>query len=110
MYTPNNPTGYHRLDLSDPAQRDLCLRLLELRNAMLPRLQQLAEHYAAGRSGGRREDHTVDPDLERVWRNATVLPCSMHRSPFPCSLLAFPFPRSLLASPFPRSLEASPLF
>jgi hypothetical protein len=34
-FTPNNPTGFHRLDLSDASQREIATRLTEIRNGWL---------------------------------------------------------------------------
>jgi Ran GTPase-activating protein (RanGAP) involved in mRNA processing and transport len=72
-YTPNNPTGHHKLDLSEPAQRDICLRLLEIKNEMQAREEQLRSFYSSGkRAGGRREDACDAAELERVWRNGRL--------------------------------------
>ncbi len=68
-FTYNNPTGFFRLDLSDATQREICLRLMEYRNDLQLRLQQLKAYFWS-RKGGRREDENDHPDLERVWRNA----------------------------------------
>jgi hypothetical protein len=72
-FTPNNPTGYHRLDLSDTAQREICMRLVELKNETEGREVQLREFYSLGRrAGGRRADVEDNADLERVWRNGKL--------------------------------------
>jgi Ran GTPase-activating protein (RanGAP) involved in mRNA processing and transport len=69
-FTPNNPTGFHKLDLSDMPQREIALRLLEIRNDCEPRFQQLRKFYSSARAGGRRETPEDDLDLERCWRNS----------------------------------------
>ena len=69
-FTPNNPTGFHKLDLSDMSQREIATRLTEIRNDTEPRMQQLKAFYSGGkRAGGRRETADDDMDLERAWRN-----------------------------------------
>jgi hypothetical protein len=72
-FTPNNPTGYHKIDLSDASQRDICLRLIEIKNEMAGRELQFREFYAADkRAGGRRDDSSHSLDFERVWRNSKL--------------------------------------
>jgi hypothetical protein len=70
-FTYNNPTGYYRLDLADASQREICLRLLDFRNELGARIQQL-KSYSSGRLGGRRDDEHDHADLERVWRNGKL--------------------------------------
>lgn len=60
----NNATGHYSLDLSVPAQREICQRLLEIRADQIQRLHQLNTYYAA-RSGQR-------DDIERIWRNCKM--------------------------------------
>ena len=68
-YTPNNPTGFHKLDLSEAAQRDICLRMVEIKNEVQDREAQLMDFYNSGkRAGGRREGPEDSPEMERVWR------------------------------------------
>jgi hypothetical protein len=70
-FTPNNPTGHHKLDLSDMSQREIAIRLTEIRNDTEPRMEQLKSFYSSGkRSGGRRETADDDIELERAWRNS----------------------------------------
>ena len=72
-FTPNNPTGYHKIDLSDAAQREMCLRLIEIKNEMVARELQFRDFYATDkRAGGRRDDSSKSPDFERVWRNSKL--------------------------------------
>ena len=72
-YTPNNPTGFHKLDLSEAAQRDICLRMVEIKNEVQEREEQLSDFYGSGRrAGGRREGPEDSPELERVWRNSRL--------------------------------------
>ena len=72
-FTPNNPTGNHRLDLADSAQREICMRLVELKNETDDRAAQLRDFYYSGRrSGGRRADADDSGDMEWVWRNGRL--------------------------------------
>ncbi len=72
-FTPNNPTGYHKLDLADSAQREICLRLVELKNETENRFNQLHQFYCSGlRSGGKRVEPEESADMERVWRNSRL--------------------------------------
>ena len=72
-FTPNNPTGYHRLDLSDRSQREIACRLAEIRNDTEPRIEQLNKFYSSGRrAGGKRETADQHMDLERAWRNGKL--------------------------------------
>jgi hypothetical protein len=72
-FTPNNPTGYYKLDLSDPAQRDICQRLVETKNEMAARELQLREFYATDkRAGGGRNNSSKHLDFELVWRNSKL--------------------------------------
>ena len=72
-FTPNNPTGYHKIDLSDSAQRDICLRLVEIKNEMVARELQFREFYSKNkRAGGVRDDSSKSTDFERVWRNSKL--------------------------------------
>jgi hypothetical protein len=62
----NNPTGYHKLDLSKPAQREVIMRLLGLKNSMAD-VEAAIVKYLSNRSGGAR-------DIEGIglsWRNPT---------------------------------------
>jgi hypothetical protein len=47
-FTPNNPTGFHKLDLSDNSQREIATRLTEIRNEFEPRMLQLKKFYSSG--------------------------------------------------------------
>jgi len=70
-FTPNNPTGFHKLDLSDMSQREIATRLTEIRNDTEQRMEQLKRFYGGGkRAGGRRETADDNIDLERAWRNS----------------------------------------
>ena len=72
-FTPNNPTGYYKLDLADPAQREICLRLFELKNETDHRSNQLHQFYYSGsRSGGKRVEPKESATMERVWRNSRL--------------------------------------
>ena len=72
-FTPNNPTGFHKIDLSDSAQRDICLRLVEIKNEMVARELQFREFYSKNkRAGGVRDDSSKSTDFERVWRNGKL--------------------------------------
>ena len=71
-FTPDNPSGYHRLDLADAAQREICMRLVELKNETEDRDAQLCNFYSQRKTGGRREDAGDSENMELVWRNSRV--------------------------------------
>ena len=62
-FTPNNPTGHHRLDLSTKEERDIGIKILDARNGNEQVLKEYTETVNA-RSGGPR-DH-----FELCWLNA----------------------------------------
>jgi len=62
-FTPNNPTGHHRLDLSLKEERDIGIKILDARNGNEQVLKEYTETVNA-RSGGPR-DH-----FELCWLNA----------------------------------------
>ena len=64
-FTPNNPTGHHRLDLSLKEERDVGIKILDARNGNEDYLQALQKKYSAHAGGPR--DH-----IELCWRNATL--------------------------------------
>ena len=69
-FTPGNPTGHHRLDLSKQAERDVALHLMRCKNTQ--QVEEDAEREACShRVGGKRVK------FDRSWRNA-----SLNRKPF----------------------------
>uniref|UniRef100_A0A7S1MV82 EF-hand domain-containing protein n=2 Tax=Hemiselmis andersenii TaxID=464988 RepID=A0A7S1MV82_HEMAN len=61
----NNPTGFHRLDLAQPAQREVLLRLVGLKNAMSDMEEGMVKYY---QKRGRGERDVLSLGLS--WRNA----------------------------------------
>jgi hypothetical protein len=64
-FTPNNPTGHHRLDLSIKEERDVGIKILDARNGNEDYLEAFRKKYSAHAGGPR--DH-----IELCWRNATM--------------------------------------
>lgn len=62
----NNPTGYHRVDLSKPAQREVLLRLIGLKNSMAEAETEILNYYAK-RPGAPRDVESIGLS----WRNGT---------------------------------------
>jgi hypothetical protein len=65
-FTRNNATGHYRLNLEDPLDRELCMRLVECYNEQRARLRQLDKDCAL-----RRQDIACDK-VERIWRNLKI--------------------------------------
>jgi len=64
----HNPTGHHKLDCARPAQRDVVLRLLQLRNEMHEVEEALYKYYE-NRGGGKRDLSAIGV----VWRNSKCM-------------------------------------
>ena len=60
-FDPNNATGYHRLDLKRPYEREVMVRLIEIRNSQRNAIFNWKKHL--NRASGGRED------FELVFRN-----------------------------------------
>jgi hypothetical protein len=64
-FSPQNPTGRHRLRLSKVSERQIAIKLIELREGQMPSLKKAKLEYN-GHSGGPR------PEIERVMRNTRL--------------------------------------
>lgn len=67
QFQKGNPTGFYRLQLAKAAEREVVLRLMEVKNSLRDWQGGVSEHFnRMGRRGGRR------PELERVWRHCVL--------------------------------------
>lgn len=64
-FCPNNPTGYHKLDLAKPPHRDVALSLIQIKNEM-EELEAACYKYYDNRGGGKRDLSAIGV----VWRNS----------------------------------------
>jgi len=72
-FTPANPTGHHRLDLSKNSEREIALHLVRFKNTQVATEEALYA-LSLGRVGG------VRVHFDRVWRNGML-----NRKPLPYS-------------------------
>jgi hypothetical protein len=64
-FTPANPTGFYRLDLSKDSEREVALNLLRFKNTQA-QTEKKEFQDTIGRMGGKRTN------FDRVWRNAVL--------------------------------------
>ncbi len=82
-FTPNNPTGFHKLDLSDNSQREIATRLTEIRNDFEPRILQLKKFYSFGNRFASFLKKSCTPAMQAV----CIPSCACFAAMYPNGLL-----------------------